>query len=37
MESLESYVRADWWMEIFNANYLRTDGDVIDDDGITKK
>lgn len=36
VESLESYVRADWWMEIFNANYLRTDGDVIDDDEITE-
>ncbi|MDD4127631.1 MAG: methyltransferase domain-containing protein [Methanomicrobium sp.] len=36
VESLESYVRADWWMEIFNANYLRTDGDVIDDNEITE-
>ncbi len=37
VESLESYVRADWWREIFNANYLRTDGDVVDDESITKE
>lgn len=36
VESLESYVKADWWREIFNANYLRTDGDVVDDINITK-
>jgi len=35
VESLEFYVRADWWKEIFNANYLRTDGDVVDDIRIT--
>jgi D-alanine-D-alanine ligase len=32
---LESYVKADWWRQIFNANYLRTDGDVVDDPEIT--
>ncbi|MBT8508925.1 D-alanine--D-alanine ligase [Methanomicrobiaceae archaeon CYW5] len=37
VESLESYVRADWWREIFNANYLRTDGDVIEDTSITSE
>jgi D-alanine-D-alanine ligase len=36
VESLEYYVKADWWKEIFNANYLRTDGDVVDDINITK-
>lgn len=36
VESLESYVKADWWREIFNANYLRTDGDVVEDPDITK-
>jgi len=36
VDSLESYVKADWWREIFNANYLRTDGDVIDDQTITR-
>ncbi|MGB5331844.1 MAG: hypothetical protein WBN05_04845, partial [Woeseiaceae bacterium] len=35
VEDLESYVRADWWRDIFNANYLRTDGDVVDDPEIT--
>ncbi|MFH2132860.1 MAG: methyltransferase domain-containing protein [bacterium] len=36
VENLESYVKADWWREIFNANYLRTDGDVVGDAKITK-
>lgn len=36
VENLESYVRADWWRNLFNANYLRTDGDVVDDEQITK-
>ncbi|OGT34966.1 MAG: D-alanine--D-alanine ligase [Gammaproteobacteria bacterium RBG_16_51_14] len=35
VEDLESYVRADWWRHIFNANYLRTDGDVVNDINIT--
>jgi len=37
VEDLESYVRADWWRLIFNANYLRTDGDVVEDAKITKE
>ena len=37
VEDLESYVRADWWRHIFNANYLRTDGDVVNDNNITSK
>ncbi|MFH2012688.1 MAG: methyltransferase domain-containing protein [Pseudomonadota bacterium] len=36
VEDLESYVKADWWRHIFNANYLRTDGDVVEDGEITK-
>lgn len=36
VEDLESYVKADWWRDIFNANYLRTDGDVVDDIEITE-
>ncbi|MDR4505061.1 MAG: methyltransferase domain-containing protein [Candidatus Scalindua sp.] len=36
VENLESYVKADWWREIFNANYLRTDGDVVEDKAVTK-
>jgi D-alanine-D-alanine ligase len=37
VEDLESYVKADWWMHLFNANYLRTDGDVVSDSDITKR
>jgi D-alanine-D-alanine ligase len=33
--SLEDHVRADWWRYIFNSIYLKTDGDVIDDQSIT--
>ena len=33
---LEEYVKKDWWKRIFNAYYLKTDGDVIDDKKITK-
>ena len=29
VEDLETYVKGDWWRQIFNANYLRTDGDVV--------
>ena len=36
VENLESYVKANWWREIFNANYLRTDGDVVEDKTVTK-
>lgn len=36
VEDLESYVKADWWREIFNANYIRTDGDVVEDQGVTQ-
>jgi D-alanine-D-alanine ligase len=37
IENLESYVKADWWRHIFNANYLRTDGDVVNDEAITRR
>lgn len=37
VENLESYVKADWWRHLFNANYLRTDGDVVEDEQITRK
>jgi D-alanine-D-alanine ligase len=36
VDNLESYVKADWWRHIFNANYLRTDGDVYCDETITQ-
>ena len=35
--NLEAYVRPDWWRKIFNSFYLKTDGDVVDDDIITQK
>ena len=28
--NLEEYVSQDWWCRIFNANYLKTDADVVD-------
>jgi len=28
---LESLLPADWWQTLFSANYLRTDGDVVED------
>jgi D-alanine-D-alanine ligase len=37
VENLESYVKADWWRHLFNANYLRTDGDVVEDRDLTEK
>ena len=37
VSNLESYVKADWWRHLFNANYLRTDGDVVDDAQITAR
>jgi D-alanine-D-alanine ligase len=33
--SLEEHVRSEWWRNIFNALYLKTDADVIDDQNIT--
>jgi D-alanine-D-alanine ligase len=32
---LEEFVRKDWWKKIFNAFYLKTDGDVVEDHKIT--
>ncbi|MGH8498235.1 MAG: methyltransferase domain-containing protein, partial [Methylococcales bacterium] len=37
VDNLESYVKADWWRHLFNANYLRTDGDMVEDSDITAK
>jgi D-alanine-D-alanine ligase len=34
--SLQAYVASDWWRRIFNSLYLKTDGDVVDDDDITR-
>ncbi len=36
VKNLEEHVRPDWWRYLFNAHYLRTDGDVIDDINITR-
>ena len=33
--SLEEHVRPDWWRNIFNAFYLKTDGDVVENENIT--
>ncbi|UCD02451.1 MAG: methyltransferase domain-containing protein [Promethearchaeota archaeon] len=33
---LEEYVKQDWWKRIFNAYYLKTDGDVVEDQRITE-
>jgi len=37
VEDLEKYVYPDWWNRIFNSLYLKTDGDVVSDENITKK
>ncbi|MEW6103608.1 MAG: methyltransferase domain-containing protein [bacterium] len=34
--NLEEYVSSDWWKKIFNPLYLKTDGDVVDDQRLTK-
>lgn len=33
--NLEDYVSPDWWKKLFNPLYLKTDGDLIDDQKIT--
>ena len=33
--NLEEHVRPDWWKKLFNANYLKTDGDLVEDHEIT--
>ena len=34
--NLEEHVKKDWWKRIFNAYYLKTDGDVVEDQNITE-
>ncbi len=36
VSNIEDYVKPDWWRYIFNSNYLKTDGDVVEDIFITK-
>jgi D-alanine-D-alanine ligase len=35
--NLEERVLPDWWRRIFNSLYLKTDGDVVDDQQITRE
>lgn len=37
VEDLEEHVRPDWWRNIFNGFYLKTDGDVVTDAMITRQ
>lgn len=36
LRSLEQHVPVDWWNRIFNATYLKTDADVVDDEQLTR-
>ena len=35
--NLEEHVHPEWWRQIFNATYLKTDGDVVDDPQLTSR
>jgi len=35
VNDLEKHVRPDWWKRIFNSIYIKTDGDVVEDEKIT--
>jgi len=35
VSNLEDHVNPDWWRSLFNSVYLKTDGDVVDDQDIT--
>jgi D-alanine-D-alanine ligase len=35
--NLEEHVQPEWWRQIFNSLYLKTDGDVVDDPQVTVK
>ena len=37
IDNLERYVSSDWWRQIFNPLYLKTDGDVVADNEITSQ
>ena len=36
VDRLEEYVKPDWWKQVFNSLYLKTDGDVVTDINITE-
>lgn len=35
VETIEEHVQPEWWKQIFNSLYLKTDGDVVEDREIT--
>ncbi len=35
ISNLEAHLHSDWWRRIFNAYYLKTDADVVEDQAIT--
>lgn len=37
VQDLEQHVRPDWWRNIFNSTYLKTDADVVEDAKLTHK
>jgi D-alanine-D-alanine ligase len=37
VEDLEEHVHPEWWRNIFNYLYLKTDADVVDDQNITRQ
>ena len=36
VNDLENHVNPEWWKHLFNSLYIKTDGDVVNDDGITR-
>lgn len=36
VQNLEDHTRSNWWNQIFNSLYLKTDGDVVEDQDITR-
>ena len=37
IKDFEKHLSPNWWKEIFNAMYIKTDADVVDDSDITRK
>jgi D-alanine-D-alanine ligase len=37
VEDLSRHVRGDWWKNLFGALYLKTDGDVVENDAATRE
>ena len=37
LDNLEEHVPPDWWRFLFSSTYLKTDGDVVDNEGITRR